>query len=610
MIAQASASTILEGFSRGAESIAAQSPDRRIAGFLFSPVGDDVEFLVRQGLSLELCATLSEAAGREILSWAMRDAQAHLLRRVGMESRFPALHAVMAEEDIQGLALLPVLGEHSVLGYFILGFREALPHVPGPTEAWNAFNSCFGELRIDAGRAVLRRLLGLHAEGLARSVRSLLVLDAEDRILFSHGMSRILPAWGRGEAIGQSLKSLPGGRVLAALDPPGSGHLDWRVRKVDLGEREMSLSLASLLLRTHEAGGSPWRAILLRTDDIDPNSSDGSILLELALRLEPEGTGIEVWENGGTDSLGPSALRAADQAQNEEAINLSGLFRGFIHRLEPELRDDRIRLLPFLHDELPLIRGDRQVLEAALWSMLRHAWTSLLPGGGTITLRTWEEGGSVWCTISDDGQGREDGGMMELLALEPLVGPGPPKALARSGIHLAGELLRRGGGSLHVETRDRLWTRYSAVFPAERVIRGSWANQASGVPPAVEVRRAPTGQLAVLVVDDNTMVRTVLRKYLERRGHEVMEAVDGGAALEILQDRAFDRVMVDIDMPGTTGVEFFQKLDSVNPTMRARTVFMTGGFQEPETEAFIQGTGRPHIQKPFDLEEIGDVLAH
>lgn len=611
MIAQASVRTVHESLSRGAEAIASRGRDGRIAGLLFSPNGGEVEFLVRQGLSLDLCGAFTEDAGRELLSWARRTARCHLLRRSEMKSRFPALHRAMAEDGIQSLALLPLMGERSAVGYFILGSGEEFSAESGLTEAWCAVNRDFGALRTDAGRAILRRLLDLSQEGLGRGVRSLLVLDAEERILFSHGMSRVLPAWGRGEPIGQSLKTLPGGRVMAALDPPGSGHLDWRVRKVTVGDQSMSISLASLPLRVEGVGGASWRAILLQGDRVGNGPLDGNILLELALRLEPEGgmdgtTGI----GGRIEALGQSALMAAEQAQGEEAIDLSGLFRGFLHRLEPELQDDRIRLLPFLHDELPLIRGDRQVLETALWSLLRQAWSSLLPGGGTITIRTWEEDGSVWCAISDDGHGMKDDAMRGMLALEPLAGSGNGNGIPGAGLDMARELLHMGGGSLHVETRDRLWTRYAAVFPAERVVRGSRAAQASGVPPAVEVRKVGDGQLAVLVVDDNPMVRTVLRKYLERRGHEVMEAVDGGAALEILQDRAFDRVMVDIDMPGTTGVEFFQRLDSVNPGMRTRTVFMTGGFQEPETEAFIHGTGQPHIHKPFDLEEISDVLTH
>jgi CheY-like chemotaxis protein len=173
---------------------------------------------------------------------------------------------------------------------------------------------------------------------------------------------------------------------------------------------------------------------------------------------------------------------------------------------------------------------------------------------------------------------------------------------------MARELIRGGGARLHVEVRPRLWTRYSIVFPAARVVRRSTGTAARDLPPAVKVHRAPNGTLEVLVVDDNEMVRTVLRKYLERKGHEVTEAVDGGVALEILRERGFDHVMVDIDMPGTTGIEFFRQLDSVAPEMRERTVFMTGGFQEGAAEDFIQGTGRPHIQKPFDLKEIADIL--
>ena len=60
--------------------------------------------------------------------------------------------------------------------------------------------------------------------------------------------------------------------------------------------------------------------------------------------------------------------------------------------------------LDVLQGDLPRVRGTRGQLEAALWAILQKSWNSLLPRGGTITLRTWEEEGSVWCTIASHPQ--------------------------------------------------------------------------------------------------------------------------------------------------------------------------------------------------------------
>ncbi len=123
------------------------------------------------------------------------------------------------------------------------------------------------------------------------------------------------------------------------------------------------------------------------------------------------------------------------------------------------------------------------------------------------------------------------------------------------------------------------------------------------MPSAIRVQRAESG-LSVLVVDDNAALRSVLRRYLERRGHDVTEAVDAEQGLRIVGDQAFDRIIVDIRMPGKDGPEFYEDLDGVAPAMRERTIFMTGGFVESGTEDFIEGTGRPSIKKPFDLAEM------
>src|SRR5881628_1416453 len=59
----------------------------------------------------------------------------------------------------------------------------------------------------------------------------------------------------------------------------------------------------------------------------------------------------------------------------------------------------------------------------------------------------------------------------------------------------------------------------------------------------------------VLVVDDEPIVREVVVRYLEREGHETVEAGDGDAARTLLERSDPDLVVLDVMLPGTDGLE-------------------------------------------------------
>lgn len=62
-------------------------------------------------------------------------------------------------------------------------------------------------------------------------------------------------------------------------------------------------------------------------------------------------------------------------------------------------------------------------------------------------------------------------------------------------------------------------------------------------------------------------------------------------------------------MPGMTGRDFFTALSSSRPEMTSRIVFVTGDIVTHETRAFLENTGRPAIEKPFDLAEVKRIVA-
>ena len=71
----------------------------------------------------------------------------------------------------------------------------------------------------------------------------------------------------------------------------------------------------------------------------------------------------------------------------------------------------------------------------------------------------------------------------------------------------------------------------------------------------------------VLVVDDDSSVREMLTRVLVGEGYLVCAAADGTAALEIVAAKKIDLVLLDLNMPGKSGWDIFERLTAENPLL-------------------------------------------
>jgi DNA-binding NtrC family response regulator len=112
--------------------------------------------------------------------------------------------------------------------------------------------------------------------------------------------------------------------------------------------------------------------------------------------------------------------------------------------------------------------------------------------------------------------------------------------------------------------------------------------------------------LRVLFVDDEKHLQELMRVELPRIGHEVTVCGDGRAAVKAMEKQSFDAAILDLRMPGMTGIEVLQHLKSVSPDTEA--VVMTGhASMETAIEAIRLGAF-DYITKPCKLAQIEAVL--
>lgn len=105
---------------------------------------------------------------------------------------------------------------------------------------------------------------------------------------------------------------------------------------------------------------------------------------------------------------------------------------------------------------------------------------------------------------------------------------------------------------------------------------------------------------SILVVDDNRMNRMKLSISLEQQGHAVELAEDGSQAMELLKQRSFDLVLLDIIMPGIDGYEVLERIKG-NPKMRDIPVIVISALDEIDSAVrCIEMGAEDYLPKPFN----------
>lgn len=79
----------------------------------------------------------------------------------------------------------------------------------------------------------------------------------------------------------------------------------------------------------------------------------------------------------------------------------------------------------------------------------------------------------------------------------------------------------------------------------------------------------------ILVMEDERIIQTIIRRYLEREGHEVVIAGDGEEGIKLYNERPADLVLTDIIMPKKEGIETIRDLKKISPDVKI--IAMSGG---------------------------------
>ena len=296
------------------------------------------------------------------------------------------------------------------------------------------------------------------------------------------------------------------------------------------------------------------------------------------------------------------------QPNQPVVLSLTGVVRELLKLLHQTLGAEYDLVLD-LPPDLPTVRADRTQVEQVLINLVLNARDATPPGGtvsitaeavaldGTYGHRhadiTIRPGPYVMLAVTDTGGGMDPETLEH--AFEPFFttkGVGQGTGLGLSTVY---GIVKQAGGYVWIYSEPGEGTSVKVYLPAVQA-----EERAGDQTPATGLR----GRERILVVEDEEMVRHMACRTLEEFGYSVLEAVDGRAALALLERGAqgVDLVLCDIVMPGLSGPALGAAIAEAAPGLPI--IYMSGYPRHDVANRKLVPAGAPFVQKPFRAEDL------
>lgn len=108
----------------------------------------------------------------------------------------------------------------------------------------------------------------------------------------------------------------------------------------------------------------------------------------------------------------------------------------------------------------------------------------------------------------------------------------------------------------------------------------------------------------VLVADDDQDIRELVCFKLEQAGHDVLSAPDGSSALQVLSDGDIDIALLDIMMPGLSGLDVLTQVRSDERLREVKVILLTARSRDVDVDAGYASGADDYVIKPFSPREL------
>jgi len=280
--------------------------------------------------------------------------------------------------------------------------------------------------------------------------------------------------------------------------------------------------------------------------------------------------------------------------------------------VERELIKDGVDIECAFGDTPPLLMDRAQIGQVVL-NFLINAHHSLIDcPEKKIRISSGVIEGQAWVQVTDSGCGIPEDKYKKIFT--PFFSTkgehahsGSPQATVRgSGLGLAvcHTIANNHNGRIEVDSQVGVGSSFTLYLPLKDV--GEEASGQQVEHPKSFVRSGQGNR--ILVVDDEQNVRDLIMQVLTKQGYEVMTTDDGNEGLKIIRNEGADLVLVDLQMPKMSGLDFLSQLQTIEEGLRPVAMVVTGKVADDTANEQASLDVYGSLAKPFAIDELQSLV--
>lgn len=295
---------------------------------------------------------------------------------------------------------------------------------------------------------------------------------------------------------------------------------------------------------------------------------------------------------------------AGQQEMKQEDTDIDQVIETAIELRRYSLINNNVEVINHFDPNLPKTMANGSQLQEVFLNLIINAETSMKEshGGGTLLIGTETADSSIRISFKDDGLGIRRENLSKIF--QPFFTTKDIGKGTGLGLSICHGIINKHGGSIYAESEFGKGATFIIELPVV-IEHGQQTQAETPVKEPYESTRA-----RILVVDDESEIQKYLSLVLSKEGHQVETTGDGVEALERVKGGQYDLVLLDIKMPGISGIELYQRLEEIMPTRAKRVIFMTGDTIGGDTREFLSRTEAHCITKPFDTTQLRESIRH